>query len=239
MTDNVVVSAGTGTTIAADEVVDATLGTVKVQYVKLMDGTLDGSAKAKILAASTAPVATDPSLVVAISPNSVNANGLAVAGSSAPVVIAPQTLDVVVTPTVTASAYTANNIIGGIMTFANILPTVGTNGVLQSITAKFKATAVTGNITVAIFKANPSNGTYGDKTAGTYNSADMANLIGIYQLTAPLALGAYTMTVYCLDAIGKAFVGSSTSLYAIATVAGTPTPASASDFSLELSVLPG
>ena len=54
MADNVAVTAGSGTTIAADEVTDGTLGTVKVQYVKLMDGTLDGTAKAKILAASTA-----------------------------------------------------------------------------------------------------------------------------------------------------------------------------------------
>lgn len=46
MADNVAVSAGTGTTIAADEVIDGTLGTVKVQYVKIMDGTLDGTAKA-------------------------------------------------------------------------------------------------------------------------------------------------------------------------------------------------
>jgi hypothetical protein len=45
MSDNVVVTAGTGTTVAADEVVDGTLGTVKVQYVKIMDGTLDGTTK--------------------------------------------------------------------------------------------------------------------------------------------------------------------------------------------------
>ena len=45
MADNVAVTAGTGTTVAADEVVDGTLGTVKVQYVKIMDGTLDGTTK--------------------------------------------------------------------------------------------------------------------------------------------------------------------------------------------------
>lgn len=48
MADNVAVTAGSGTSIAADEVVDATLGTVKVQYVKLMDGTLDGTTKATV-----------------------------------------------------------------------------------------------------------------------------------------------------------------------------------------------
>lgn len=48
MADNVVVSAGTGTTVAADEVTDGTLGSCKVQYVKLMDGTLDGTTKATV-----------------------------------------------------------------------------------------------------------------------------------------------------------------------------------------------
>lgn len=59
MADNVLISAGSGTTIGADEVVDGTLGTVKIQYVKIMDGTLDGTTKA-----------------------TVNANGLKVDGSA-------------------------------------------------------------------------------------------------------------------------------------------------------------
>jgi len=49
MADNVTLNAMTGgSTVAADEVVDASLGTVKVQYVKIMDGTLDGTAKANV-----------------------------------------------------------------------------------------------------------------------------------------------------------------------------------------------
>lgn len=48
MSDNVAITAGTGTTIAADEVVDSTFGTVKVQYVKIMDGTVDGTGKAAV-----------------------------------------------------------------------------------------------------------------------------------------------------------------------------------------------
>jgi hypothetical protein len=45
MADNSVRTPGSGETIASDEVTDATLGTVKVQFVKLMDGTLDGTTK--------------------------------------------------------------------------------------------------------------------------------------------------------------------------------------------------
>jgi len=48
MADNVAITAGVGTTIAADEVSDGTLGSVKVQYVKIMDGTLDGTTKATV-----------------------------------------------------------------------------------------------------------------------------------------------------------------------------------------------
>jgi hypothetical protein len=48
----------------------------------------DGTNAAAIKAASTAPLATDPALVVAISPNSVNGNGQATKANSAPVTIA-------------------------------------------------------------------------------------------------------------------------------------------------------
>lgn len=49
MADNVTLnSMSGGNTVAADEVTDGTLGTVKVQYVKLMDGTLDGTTKAAV-----------------------------------------------------------------------------------------------------------------------------------------------------------------------------------------------
>ncbi|NCZ53783.1 MAG: hypothetical protein EBY81_07805 [Verrucomicrobia bacterium] len=49
MADNVTLNTMSGgNTVAADEVSDATLGTVKVQYVKIMDGTLDGTAKANV-----------------------------------------------------------------------------------------------------------------------------------------------------------------------------------------------
>lgn len=44
MADNVTIGSAVGV-VGADEVTDATLGTVKVQYVKLMDGTLDSTTK--------------------------------------------------------------------------------------------------------------------------------------------------------------------------------------------------
>lgn len=51
MADNVVIDLGTSsntTSIACDQVSDGTLGTVQVQFVKIMDGTLDGTSKAAV-----------------------------------------------------------------------------------------------------------------------------------------------------------------------------------------------
>lgn len=56
MADNILVTAGTGTTIGMDEVVDATLGTVKVGFGKIMDGTLDSTNKLIVTAAGAAKV---------------------------------------------------------------------------------------------------------------------------------------------------------------------------------------
>lgn len=55
MADNVTI---VGTVVAADEVSDGTLGTVKVQYVKIMDGTLDGTNKAQVGASGLSVLAS-------------------------------------------------------------------------------------------------------------------------------------------------------------------------------------
>jgi len=61
MADNVAITAGAGTTVAADEVTDGTLGTVKVQMVKIMDATLDSTNKLVVSAAGA--MKTDGSAV--------------------------------------------------------------------------------------------------------------------------------------------------------------------------------
>src|SRR5512135_2487906 len=48
MADNANITPGSGKTVLADELTDATLGTGIAQFVKLMDGTLDSSNKGVI-----------------------------------------------------------------------------------------------------------------------------------------------------------------------------------------------
>lgn len=83
MADNVAVTAGSGTSMAADEVTDATLGTVKVPFAKIMTGALDGTNKLIVDSHGSAQITQVDSSGNA---TAANANGQATAANSQPVV---------------------------------------------------------------------------------------------------------------------------------------------------------
>ena len=148
--------------------------------------------------------------------------------------ITTQTSQITEAMTVTASAYTAGYVLGGIIGFPAILGALG-SGMLQSIYLTSKSVQTTG-IQVAIFNANPSGSTFTDHAAPSIAAADIPKLEGVYTLgTANSALG--TVTIWNLDSIGKSLNVGGTELWAVVLVTGTPTPASTSDFSLTMSVL--
>jgi hypothetical protein len=140
-----------------------------------------------------------------------------------------------VAPTVTASAYSTGNCLGGLMTFASMLDAALT-GTLQSIQVVSKS-ALTCGLKLYLFNANPTGSTFTDKAAPSIAAADITKLVGVYTLSqADSGLG--THTIWVLDAIGKTVsVASGSTLYALLTVQGTPTPASTSDITATLSVL--
>lgn len=72
MADNFTITQGSGTTIGADEVVDGTLGTIKTQFIKIMDGTLDSTNK--LIVTSSGAVKVDPSGVTSPVSGTVTAN---------------------------------------------------------------------------------------------------------------------------------------------------------------------
>jgi hypothetical protein len=94
----VAITAGSGTNV--DTRTEGTNGNHRQVIVVGDPATNDSVAAVK--AASTAPVAADPALVVSISPNSVNANGQATMANSAPVVIASNQTSVPVAATLAA-----------------------------------------------------------------------------------------------------------------------------------------
>ena len=141
-----------------------------------------------------------------------------------------------VNPTISTSAYTANNVVGGKLTFAGILRAPTQSGVLQSISIVSKSVQTTG-YKVYLFNNNPSNTSWVDHSAPAINAADLPYLIGVYTLgNADSGLG--TMTVNVLDNVGQSLYSSGgTSLYAIVTCTGTPTYTSTTDLYITLSVL--
>lgn len=155
--------------------------------------------------------------------------------SGVPVPMVRGGAQVTVTPTVTAGSYSSGNVMGGIMTFANILPG-SLKAELRSITLTFKATTQTVEFDVAIFSASPT-GTFADHGAPAIASTDSSLLLGIYKLVNNFnTLG--THTIYNIDGIGKQLIGTTTSLYAVVTAKSAPVnPASTSEMSLTLSTL--
>ena len=202
--------------------------------------------QATVKVASTLPALTDTALVVterdtttAVGTSATNA--VTVQGSASgvllPVSAVGQGASVEVSAgTVTANTYTAGYVVGTIITFASVLPT-SFNGILESITLKFKGSAQTTEFDLVLFSASPSNGTYTDRAAPTWNALDNPQLIGVYPLTScqsPLG----TQTIYNLDGIGKQIVGSSTSLYGVLIAkAACAALGSTSDVSIKLGMI--
>lgn len=138
--------------------------------------------------------------------------------------------EVCVTPTVTASlAYTSGNVVGGLITFANLLRTVQT-GVLQSIRLTVLGTQ-TAEFDVTFFSSNPQATTWTDRTAPAIAAGDKPFAQPVIKLTNNFS-GLGTHTVYGADNISRSIKMASTSGYAVITVVGTPTFASTSDVQL-------
>lgn len=151
--------------------------------------------------------------------------------------IAGRTANPSVTPTVTASsAYTANTVVGGLLTFANSVDTAG-SGLLQSIVINSKSVQTAG-FKLAVFNANPTASTFTDNVAPSINSADVNKLIGIYDLSGTYSSALGTHTIYQYDSIGKLFaIPSGTALYGALLTTGTPTFSSNTDVTVALSII--
>jgi hypothetical protein len=139
-------------------------------------------------------------------------------------------------PTVTAAAYSANNCVGGLLTFTNAFG-AAQSGVLESVTLSLKTGSVTAGFKLYLFNANPSNTTWTDKASPSINAADVGKLIG-----PPLSLTAYdnglgTHTLYGIDGIGRQLSSANTSLYGVLVTTGTPTFASTSDVYITVQIL--
>jgi hypothetical protein len=135
--------------------------------------------------------------------------------------------DVTVTPTVTAGAYSAGDIVGGLMTFA-VAAEEGTNVTLREVQVVIKA-AVAPNLTICVFTSDPSATTKTDNAAYSLNAADAfklrwaynlgstyidhgtPNSVNVGQLLVPIKLAAGSINLYVLLTDGTGVTLTSTS----------------------------
>lgn len=142
------------------------------------------------------------------------------------------------TAAVTAAAYSTGNAVGAKRTFSSMAASTGRGGVLQTVIVRDKA-GQNVNYDLILFDADPTSTTITDKAAVAVNTADLAKIIGVVQLSGIVLGAAATMGVLTASGLGLAYkITSGTTIYGILVTRGAPTYASTSDVSVELIALP-
>lgn len=144
-----------------------------------------------------------------------------------------QSNDVAVTPTISTSAYSAGNVVGGKLQFQNVFGPAF-SGRLTDILVKCKSVQTT-VYKLYLFSQNPSNSTWTDKAAPAINAADIPFLLGVFTLGASDS-GLGTETTNQLDNINAIIRSVDQNLYGILTCVATPTYASTSDVTVSIRV---
>lgn len=145
------------------------------------------------------------------------------------------TSQVQVVPTVSTSAYTAGNVVGGLLTFANAVSGTVLSGVLTSVSVTTRSTQTAG-FKLYLFSASPA-GTFTDRTAPVIAAADALLLLDVITLgAADSGLGS-AVTTYNTDAISRSLVLAGTSLFGVLITTGTPTFSTTTNVAVTVSVL--
>jgi hypothetical protein len=146
------------------------------------------------------------------------------------------TSQVQVTPTVTsASAYATGNIVGGLLTFPNIVNSTVKSGVLESITIAVKSLQTT-SFKLYIFSGLPST-TFNNKTTPAIVVGDASKLLDVYSFTTPDNGLGNNVTLYYSDAINRSLVLDGSSMYGVLVCLGTPTFTTTTDVVVTASIL--
>lgn len=148
-------------------------------------------------------------------------------------------LNVVTTssPTVTASAYTANYALGSLQTVSLFRTTGQPSGLLQEITLASKG-GITATEVIYAFRKSPAS-TCTDHSAFVLSSTDLPYLVpGFPVSVTPAALAGTTQTIANATvnvSTSNADSSATTNLYLCVVTTGTPTPASTADLVLNIS----
>ena len=248
MADTVAITAGSGTSIATDDI-----GSVHYQRVKLSLGA-DGTAVDAVAGAGAvgtgvirATLASDDPAVTslqlldnAISGSEMQVDVVTITAGETHVGEVSTPFDTVsVTPTISATpAYTSGDAVGGKQTIAAACRVSGGDALLQSLTIIDKANQKQ-PLTLLFFDSDPSAATITDNAAFVF-STDISKLIGKVNVLAADYETVDSIGIAVLANLGLQLKASgSSSLYVAVVTTGTPDFASTSDLIFRYSFAQG
>lgn len=135
------------------------------------------------------------------------------------------------TLTVQAAAYADGDVIGGKLTFTNMLPFDGAGGRLRSVYLTSRAD-LTVNMELIIFNADPTGTTFTENGAVAIAVGDVAKVIAIQLISTRSDLG--TPVVAYANNLDIPIEGVARTLYGVLVARGAYTPASTADVVLNL-----
>lgn len=137
------------------------------------------------------------------------------------------------TPTVTAGAYSAEDAVGGEMTFAAAVRATGGHGKLNTVILKDKA-FVKNVLELWLFSATITEAA--DNAAFDISDADLANCVGVVPIAAANYYIGNDNQVAIVQLTNFQFTCAATSLFGQLKCTGTPTYASTSDLTVTLEI---
>lgn len=138
--------------------------------------------------------------------------------------------------TVTTSAYSANDSIGGLQSVEASRLQKGSELVINSITIA-DAASQKAAMNVIFFKANPADSTIDDNDAIAIDDADLLEIIGFVAITADDYIDFADNSVACVTTIGLPVDSDSNTFYFAIQAVGTPTYAAATDVQVTIGLL--
>jgi hypothetical protein len=136
-------------------------------------------------------------------------------------------------PAVTAGAYSANDVVGGLLTFTGAVRATGGRAKIHSIT--FTDKGVTANVlNLWLFSDAPA--TIADNGAFAPTDAELLTLVGVVQIAAADYLVATDNQAATKLNVGLVYNVTATSLFGYLECVATPTYASTSDIKIRIQV---
>jgi hypothetical protein len=260
--DNVAITAGTGTTISTEEVTTLNGGAVSAQHLQRIvqaartaDGTAIDLAKAEDAAhtsgdpgvmalavrndAGTALAGTTGDYIPLSTDSSGNlriAGAISLTGEDHIGEVGGSTTVIRPTITVTAGAYSANDVIGGEITLTNAMRVSSGTGILQSVTIQC-ADGEAPDITLLFFDSNPASN-LADNAAFSWGAGDIARLLGKVEFDAADFATFGGDTIATKTGIGLTLAANgSADLYMYIHANGTPTFTATTDVTMAIGIL--